>query len=65
LPLNGSTPAATHCDSCVVEFLSRSLLNPLTYNQNFDIGGPIYLPIRNVAGFCQSKNLKRWIILFL
>jgi hypothetical protein len=43
----------------VLELLSRSLFNSLTYNQSFDIGGPD-IPYRNVAGLCRSKK-KRWI----
>lgn len=46
----------------VLEFLSRSLLNPLTYNQNFDIGGPDILSYKEMLlGFAKAKNLKRWI----
>lgn len=44
----------------VLEFLSKSLLNPKTFNQNFDIGGPDILTYqRNVVGFCKSKKLKK------
>jgi uncharacterized protein YbjT (DUF2867 family) len=46
----------------VLEFLSKSLLNPLTYNQNFDIGGPDILTYKEMLlGFAKAKNLKRWI----
>jgi uncharacterized protein YbjT (DUF2867 family) len=46
----------------VLEFLSKSLLNPLTYNQNFDIGGPNILTYKEMLlGFAKAKNLKRWI----
>jgi hypothetical protein len=41
----------------VLDLLSRSLFNSLTYNQSFDIGGPILLS-GNVARLCRSKNLK-------
>jgi hypothetical protein len=43
----------------VLELLSRSLFNSLTYNQSFDIGGPdILLPIEKCCWLCRSKNLK-------
>jgi uncharacterized protein YbjT (DUF2867 family) len=46
----------------VLDFLSKSLLNPLTYNQNFDIGGPDILTYKEMLlGFAKAKNLKRWI----
>ncbi|NGY38477.1 DUF2867 domain-containing protein [Flavobacterium sp. XN-5] len=46
----------------VLEFLSKSLLNPLTYKQNFDIGGPDILTYKEMLlGFAKAKNLKRWI----
>tara|TARA_R110002126_G_scaffold46752_5_gene131367 strand:+ start:850 stop:2268 length:1419 start_codon:yes stop_codon:yes gene_type:complete len=46
----------------VLEFLSRSLLNPSTYNQSFDIGGPNILTYKEMLlGFAKAKNLKRWI----
>ena len=46
----------------VLEFLSKSLLNPLTYNQSFDIGGPNILTYKEMLlGFAKAKNLKRWI----
>jgi len=46
----------------VLEFLSKSLLNPLTYNQNFDIGGPDILTYKQMLlGFAKAKKLKRWI----
>ena len=46
----------------VLEFLSKSLLNPLTYNQNFDIGGPDILTYKEMLlGFAEAKHLKRWI----
>jgi len=46
----------------VLAFLSKSLLNPLTYNQNFDIGGPDILTYKEMLlGFAKAKNLKRWI----
>lgn len=46
----------------VLDFLSKSLLNPLTYNQNFDIGGPDILTYKEMLlGFAKAKKLKRWI----
>jgi uncharacterized protein YbjT (DUF2867 family) len=47
----------------VLEFLTKSLLNPGTYGQNFDIGGPDILTYKEMLfGFAKAKNLKRWII---
>ncbi|RTY98207.1 SDR family oxidoreductase [Flavobacterium sp. RSP49] len=46
----------------VLEFLSKSLLNPVTYNQSFDIGGPDILTYKEMLlGFAEAKKLKRWI----
>ncbi|MDG2432685.1 SDR family oxidoreductase [Flavobacterium sp.] len=46
----------------VLEFLSKSLLNQVTYNQSFDIGGPDILTYKEMLlGFAKAKNLKRWI----
>jgi uncharacterized protein YbjT (DUF2867 family) len=46
----------------VLEFLSKSLLNPLTYNQSFDIGGPDILTYKEMLlVFAEAKNLKRYI----
>ena len=46
----------------VLAFLSKSLLNPVTYNQSFDIGGPDILTYREMLlGFAEAKKLKRWI----
>lgn len=48
--------------SDVLDFLSKSLLNPLTYNQNFDIGGPDILSYKEMLlGYAKAKKLKRWI----
>jgi uncharacterized protein YbjT (DUF2867 family) len=42
----------------------KSLLNPLTYNQSFDIGGPDILTYKEMLlGFAEAKHLKRWILL--
>ncbi|MBZ4043228.1 SDR family oxidoreductase [Flavobacterium hibisci] len=46
----------------VLEFLSKSLFNPLTYNQSFDIGGPDILTYKQMLlAFAEAKNLKRYI----
>ena len=46
----------------VLDFLSKALLNPLTYNQSFDIGGPDILTYKEMLlGFAEAKKLKRWI----
>jgi len=46
----------------VLEFLSKSLLNPVTYGQSFDIGGPDILTYKEMLlGFAKAKNKKRWI----
>ncbi|CAM4078426.1 SDR family oxidoreductase [Flavobacterium weaverense] len=46
----------------VLEFLSKSLLNPATFNQSFDIGGPDILTYKEMLmGFAEAKHLKRWI----
>jgi uncharacterized protein YbjT (DUF2867 family) len=43
----------------VLDFLSKSLLNPLTYNQNFDIGGPDILSYKEMLlGYAKAKTLK-------
>lgn len=48
--------------SDVLEFLIRSLLNPLTYNASFDIGGPDILTYKQMLlGFAKAKKLKRYI----
>ena len=47
----------------VLEFLSKSLMNPKTFNQNFDIGGPDILTYKEMLlGFAKAKNVKRWIV---
>lgn len=46
----------------VLEFLIRSLLNPKTYNENFDIGGPDILTYKEMLlQFAEAKKLKRYI----
>lgn len=48
--------------SDVLEFLSKSLFNSKTYNQNFDIGGPDILTYKEMLlGFAKARNLKRSI----
>ncbi|MEN2399310.1 SDR family oxidoreductase [Flavobacterium sp. MC2016-06] len=46
----------------VLEFLIKSLLNPLTYKQSFDIGGPDILTYKEMLlQFAKAKKLKRYI----
>ena len=46
----------------VITFLSKSLGNPKTYNENFDIGGPDVLSYKNMLlEFGRVRNLKRKI----
>tara|TARA_B110000037_G_scaffold7830_1_gene8440 strand:+ start:1194 stop:2621 length:1428 start_codon:yes stop_codon:yes gene_type:complete len=48
--------------SDVIAFLSKSLFNPKTFNQNFDIGGPDILSYKNMLlDFGKMRNLKRKI----
>jgi len=48
--------------SDVIAFLSKSLFNPKTFNQNFDIGGPDILSYKNMLlDFGTVRNLKRKI----
>lgn len=48
--------------SDVLEFLMRALLNPVTYNQSFDIGGPDILTYKEMLlEFAKAKKLKRYI----
>lgn len=48
----------------VIEFLSKTLFNPKTFNQNFDIGGPDVLTYKNMLlDFGKVRNLKRKIII--
>lgn len=47
----------------VIRFLSKSILNPKTYQQNFDIGGPDILSYKEMLlEFGKSRNLKRYIL---
>jgi uncharacterized protein YbjT (DUF2867 family) len=46
----------------VLAFLQKSLLNPVTYNQSFDIGGPDILTYKEMLlGFAKAIHLKRYI----
>ncbi len=46
----------------VLEFLIKALLNPKTYNESFDIGGPDILTYKEMLlRFADAKNLKRYI----
>ena len=46
----------------VIAFLSKTLFNPKTFNQNFDIGGPNVLSYKNMLlDFSKERNLKRKI----
>jgi len=48
--------------SDVIAFLSKSLFNPKTFNQNFDIGGPDILSYKNMLlDFGKMRHLKRKI----
>jgi uncharacterized protein YbjT (DUF2867 family) len=46
----------------VLEILMKSLLNPKTYNESFDIGGPDILTYKEMLlEFAKIKKLKRYI----
>ncbi len=46
----------------VIKFLSKSIFNPKTFNQNFDIGGPDILSYKEMLlAFAKERNLKRRI----
>lgn len=48
--------------SDVIAFLSKSLFNTETYNQNFDIGGPNVLAYKQMLlGFAKNRHLSRKI----
>lgn len=48
--------------SDVIAFLSKSLFNEKTFNQNFDIGGPDVLSYKHMLlGFADCRGLKRSI----
>lgn len=49
--------------SDVIAFLSKSLMNPATYGQNFDIGGADVLSYKQMLlDFAEVRNLKRKIV---
>lgn len=46
----------------VISILSKTILNPKTYNNDFDIGGPDILSYKEMLiEFGRSRNLKRYI----
>jgi uncharacterized protein YbjT (DUF2867 family) len=48
----------------VLQFLSESLFNPATFDQNFDIGGPDILAYKEMLlGYAAVRGLKRKIII--
>ncbi len=48
--------------SDVIEFLTKSLCNPITYGQNFDIGGSDVLTYQEMLqGYAKIRKLKRHI----
>jgi uncharacterized protein YbjT (DUF2867 family) len=50
--------------SDVIKILSKTILNPKTYNKDFDIGGPDILSYKDMLlEFGRSRNLKRHIII--
>lgn len=50
--------------SDVIAFLSKTMFNAQTYNQNYDIGGPDILTYKEMLlGFARARNLKRKIII--
>lgn len=50
--------------SDVIEFLSKTIFNERTYNQNYDIGGTDVLSYKEMLlGFARARNLNRKIII--
>jgi uncharacterized protein YbjT (DUF2867 family) len=50
--------------SDVIRFLSKSILNPQTYDQDFDIGGPDILSYKDMLlALGRKRNLKRYIFI--
>lgn len=46
----------------VIQYLTGVLINPETYNQTFDIGGPDVMSYKNMMlQFAEVRKLKRWI----
>ncbi len=49
--------------SDVIAFLSKTIFNPKTFDQNFDIGGPDVLSYKTMLlDFAKERNLKRKIM---
>lgn len=47
----------------VIQFLSKSLLNEITYNKSFDIGGNEIMTYKDMLlRFAKIRNLKRYIL---
>lgn len=50
--------------SDVIRFLSKTILNPKTYNKDFDIGGPDILSYKDMLlELGRKRNLKRYIFI--
>jgi len=50
--------------SDVISILSKTILNPKTYNKDFDIGGPDILSYKEMLlAFGRMRNLKRYIFI--
>jgi len=50
--------------SDVIKFLSKTLFNPKTYNNSFDIGGKDILSYKELLmGYAKARNLKRRIFI--
>ena len=48
----------------VVQFLSATLFNPMTYDRNFDIGGPDILSYKGMLlGYAEVRGLNRKIVI--
>ena len=51
--------------SDVIKFLSKTILNPKTFNKDFDIGGPDILSYKDMLlELGRIRNLKRYIFIF-
>ena len=58
--LTESQPIAIHD---IIQYLTKTLLNPVCYNKIFDIGGPEVLTYKDMLlQYAEVKGLKRWII---
>ena len=50
--------------SDVLQFLSKTMFNPKTFNHDFDIGGPDILSYKDMLlELGRKRNLKRWIFI--